>query len=69
MASLENCLTVHEAAKLAGYHANHIRRLARAGKIGARKWGTTWMVDRELLQSYLAKVQDSGSKTGPKPKK
>lgn len=62
-------LTVNEAAKLSGYNADHLRELIREGKIKAHKFSIVWMVDRESLLAYKAKVQASGEKRGRKPQK
>ena len=60
-------LTVNEAAKLSGYHPETLRELMRDGKINARKISIVWLVDRESLLAYMAKVQAMGEKRGPKP--
>lgn len=65
----EEWITTFEAAELSGYHANHIRRLIRAGEIQARKWGPALMVSRQSVLDYVARVQASGSKRGPKPRR
>jgi excisionase family DNA binding protein len=60
-------LTVSEAAKLSGYHPETLRELMRDGKIHARKVSIVWLVDRESLLAYMAKVKAMGEKRGPKP--
>jgi excisionase family DNA binding protein len=40
-------LTTQEAATLSGYDIQHVRRLAREGKIGAVKRGRDWWIDVE----------------------
>ena len=62
-------LTTQEAAELAGYHPDHVRRLVRAGEIDARKWGHDWMVSKDSLFRYLKKMEEQGGKRGPKPEK
>ena len=69
MGALGEWLTTQEAANLAGYHVNYLRRLVRVGEIEARKWGNAWMINRESLLTYLARVQAQGEKRGPKPEK
>jgi len=59
-------ITVEDAAKLAEYHPEHIRRLIRQGKIEARKFATVWQVDRSSLIGYLNEIKDLGNKRGPK---
>ena len=62
-------LTVQEAAKLSGYNPETLRELIRQGKIKARKFSIVWMVSRESLLAYMAKVQAMGEKRGRKPEK
>ena len=69
MVALGDWLTTQEAADLAGYHLEYIRRLIREGEIDAQKWGRiSWMVSRESLLQYLAKMEEQGGKRGPKAK-
>ena len=46
-------LTVSEAAKLSGYHPEHVRRLVRQGSITAKKFSIVWMVSKNSLLSYM----------------
>jgi excisionase family DNA binding protein len=62
-------LTVHEAAKLSGYHPESIRELIRKGKIKARKFSIVYQVDQKSLLAYIEKVQVAGEKRGRKPEK
>jgi excisionase family DNA binding protein len=59
-------LTVTVAAKLIGYHPDHIRRLIRAGKVKADKFATVWRVDRRSLLAYIKAAETQGAKRGPK---
>lgn len=61
-ADLPEWITVDEAADQSGYNPQHIRRLARAGKIGAEKKGRDWWIDRDKLRAYLEAVKALGSK-------
>ncbi len=45
-------LTTTEAAKLTNYSSFHIQRLAKEGKIEARKIGKTWAVCKQSVLSY-----------------
>ena len=69
MTGLEDWLSTKQAAKLSGYHSEHIRRLIRAGDIDARKWGNAWMISLESLLQYIDQVGSQGQKRGPKSKK
>lgn len=63
----EEWITVSEAAELSGYHPEHIRRLIREGKIGARKFGPLWQVSWLSLMEYRIIAENSGDKRrGPK---
>ncbi len=66
MSELEDWISATEAAKFAGYHLNHIRRLLQTGVLEGRKWGQAWMINRESLLTYLKKVETQGEKRGPK---
>lgn len=63
---MEDWLTTYEAARLANYDADYIRKLVRGKKVIARKWGQSWQVDRESLLNYVKKSEDNGQKRGPK---
>ena len=58
-------LDVNEAAKLSGYHPEHVRRLVRQGAITAKKFSIVWMVSRDSLLSYMK----SQEKLPPKDQK
>ena len=60
-------ITVSEAAELSGYHPETLRELIRDGKIKGRKISIVWLVDRESLLAYLARVKAMGEKRGRKP--
>lgn len=63
----EDWLTIKEAAELADYHENHIRRLARAGEITARKVVIVWLVSKSSLEKYLKAQAEKGERRGAKP--
>lgn len=63
---MEEWLTIYQAADLAKYDPNHLRKLVRAKKIQARKWGYTWQVSRDSLLAYLQESERRGEKRGPK---
>lgn len=62
----EQWITTAEAARLADYHPNHVRRLLKERRIEGRKFGPVWMVSRESLQAYLAEQRAKGERRGPK---
>jgi hypothetical protein len=59
-------ITTAEAVILSGYHIEHLRELARDGKIKAQKWGREWQVSRVSLLAYIRKAEKLGAKRGPK---
>ena len=62
-------MTTQEAAALSGYDIQHIRHLAREGKIGAVKRGRDWWIDYEEFMAYLDVMDANEDKrSGPKGK-
>lgn len=59
---LPEWITTDEAAALSGYHPEHVRWLARGGKIGAEKKGRDWWINRDKLREYLATVEALGTR-------
>lgn len=53
MATNSEWLTVRDAAKISGYHPEHITRLIRQGKIKAEKFSIVWQVNRNSLLVYI----------------
>ncbi|GAB4472489.1 MAG: hypothetical protein Kow00124_10590 [Anaerolineae bacterium] len=51
---LENYVTVAEAAKRLNIHPESVRRLIRAGKLPARKFANTWLIDRTTLDQFAS---------------
>ena len=49
----KHLIDVNEAAEISGYHAEHIRRLIRQGKIKASKFNIVWQVDKQSLLNYV----------------
>ena len=63
---MEEWLTIYDAAKVANYDPDHLRKLVRAGKIDARKWGNSWQVKSISLLEYVKESEKKGEKRGPK---
>ncbi len=61
---LGDWLLAKEAAEISGYSLEHVRRLARAGRIESQKWGRDWIISRESLLAY---IKNEGY--GPEPKR
>lgn len=66
MTKMEEWLTTYEAARVADLDPDYIRKLARAEKIHARKWGQSWQVQRASLLAYMKKSRRLGGKRGPR---
>jgi excisionase family DNA binding protein len=58
MDEIKTPITIQDAHKLIGYSIDHIRRLAREGKIKSFKFGTTYAIDKDDLIRYK-KEQDA----------
>ena len=58
----EEWLTTEQAAELSGYHENYIRRIVRAGKVKAKKFGPTWQISRESMLQYMEAASKSSDK-------
>ncbi len=57
-------ITAEEAEELTGYNPDHLRRLARSGKVPARKLaGRVWLFARDALLEWQATAR-----RGPKKK-
>lgn len=63
-------VSVEEAAKLTGYHPEHIRRLLRQGKIEAVKIGTVYLIKYDSLIGYVDEMRATGDgRAGPHDKR
>jgi len=63
----DDWLTVQQAAKLSGYHAEYLRIIVRMGKLVAHKFGPVWAISKKSLLSYLQTAEKSDDRRqGPK---
>jgi excisionase family DNA binding protein len=63
-------ISVKEAAKISGYHEEHVRRIIRNRKITARKFANVaWQIDKNSLLDYMETTLKKGRKRGPKSSK
>ena len=63
----DDWLTVQQAAKLSGYHAEYLRIIVRAGKLVAHKFGSVWAISKKSLLSYLQTAEKADDRRqGPK---
>jgi hypothetical protein len=63
----EDWITLRDAAKLSGYHPEHIRKLMREDRIKGRKVVIVWLVSRKSLDDYLKEQAQRGERRGRKP--
>jgi excisionase family DNA binding protein len=63
---MEEWLTTYEAATVAEYDPDYLRKMVRAGKIKARKWGLSWQINSESLMAFKKESEEKGGKRGPK---
>jgi hypothetical protein len=63
---VDSWIPVSEAVKISGYHAEHIRKLVRARRVKARKFGVVWQINSPSLQQYVRTQSQLGKKRGPK---
>ena len=54
-------LNTSEGAELTGFSVDYVRRLARAGRIEARKVGRDWLIERASLLAFKAQMDRLGA--------
>ena len=58
---MDNWLTVYEAAKLLGYHPNHLRRLLRKGSVsGWKQRNRYWAISRREVERVMDQQTERG---------
>ncbi len=50
----ENYVTVAEASRRLNIHPESVRRLIRAGKLPARKFANTWLIEKTTLEQFAS---------------
>ena len=63
--SLDDIISLREAAELSGLTQPHLALLVRQGKLWGKKIGRNWVTTEQAVQEYLVKER----KPGPKPTK
>ena len=63
--SLDELISLREAAELSGMSAGHLRLLVRRGEIWGMKLGWSWVTTAQAVEEYLARDR----RPGPKPKR
>ncbi|HVO43588.1 MAG TPA: helix-turn-helix domain-containing protein, partial [Aggregatilineales bacterium] len=49
---LDDYVTVPDVAKRLAIHPESVRRLIRQGKLPAKKFGQSWLVQRDVLEQF-----------------
>jgi excisionase family DNA binding protein len=60
--SLDDLITLKEAAQRCGLSHAHLRRLAEHGDISAQKIGRDWLTTEKSVRDYLAQNHRPGRK-------
>jgi excisionase family DNA binding protein len=60
MSDFEGWLNTNEAAALTGYSQAYARRLAREGRVEARRAGRDWLLNEEDLLAFKAQMDKLG---------
>jgi excisionase family DNA binding protein len=50
----ENYVTVSDASRRLNIHPESVRRLIRAGKLPARKFANTWLIEKTTLEQFAS---------------
>ena len=64
---MDDWITTAEAARLSGYTADYVRKLAAAGRVQAKRWGRDWQISRAAVLAHAKAAGQQGKKRGPKP--
>jgi excisionase family DNA binding protein len=62
--TLDDLISLSEAAEICGLSPDHLRRLIREGELWGKKIGRNWVTTKLAVDEYLA----LNRKPGPKPK-
>jgi len=57
---LKNLIGIHEASRKSGFSEIYLRKLCQGGKIKARKFGVTWVIDPASLEQYVKSERKRG---------
>ncbi len=61
MEAMTDYISTAEAAQMAGYTEDYVRRLARTQKVKSDKKGGQYWIDRDSLVAYMDMVKTMGS--------
>lgn len=60
MDELQEWITTRRGAELSGYNIKYLRWLIHQGRVSAKKLGRDWLVNRESLLAYKARMDALG---------
>lgn len=67
LTTINNCITVKNAALYSGYSQQYLRRLLRNNKLPALKIGQLWLIDKPYFDAYLSNNEENNDQRfGPK---
>jgi hypothetical protein len=65
--TLDELITLSEAARISGFTTRHLRYLAENGELWARKLGRNWFTTTHSVEEYLARERHPGPKSKQHP--
>ena len=54
MADFEDFVTVRDASERLKIHPESVRRLIRQGRLPARKFANTWLIEKDVLEQFAS---------------
>jgi excisionase family DNA binding protein len=52
MSRFDDYMTVSDAAERLGIHPESVRRLIRTGRLPAKKFANSWLIERDVLEQF-----------------
>jgi excisionase family DNA binding protein len=52
MSRFDDYMTVSDAAERLGIHPESVRRLIRMGRLPAKKFANSWLIERDVLEQF-----------------
>jgi excisionase family DNA binding protein len=54
MTQFDDYVTVADAAERLGIHPESVRRLIRTGRLPAKKFSVSWLIERDVLEQFAS---------------
>lgn len=61
--TVDELITLPEAAELSGISHSHLRKLVRSGEIWGKRFGQTWVTTEKAVNEYISRDIRPGPKT------